>query len=86
MGWTPITATIAPVTRPMNAHRRNPAASAVAIHNASAPSLASGGICVVNIHAISNAAWLVVAMIARLSPPEISGIAIASDKRPSSGI
>ena len=45
---------------------------------------ALGGISVVMIQAISSAHWLAVAMIARLRPPEISGITMASASRPSS--
>ena len=55
-----------------------------ATRRAAAPA-ASGGIRRSGSRPSASPAWLAVAMIARLMPPEISGIAMASDSRPSSG-
>ena len=47
--------------------------------------LVAAVIMVCMIHTIRSAHWLVVAMMARLSPPVIEGTTMASERRPKSG-
>ena len=78
-------ATSRPVSSPTITHKAKPETRATSSQQASCAPAASGGITAVRIHAISSPDRLAVAMIARLMPPEISGIAIARASRPSSG-
>ena len=85
IGCTPMVATRKPVSSPISVHSRSPASSATATIAVVSMLPAPAGSQVDMIHAISSAHWLVVAMMARLSPPEISGMTMASARSPSSG-
>jgi len=86
IGCTPRNATIAPVIIPITKDVASPAANASTI----TPNIAWGGlvgpIILVMIAAMTRAERLAVAMIARFSPPLMSGIIMAKARMPSSGI
>src|SRR5271165_5546731 len=86
IGCTPRKATIAPVISPTTNDVTNPAVSASAITPAIACGGVAGPIILVMMAAITRAERLAVAMIARFSPPLISGIIIAKARMPNSGI
>ena len=86
IGCTPRKATIAPVISPTTNDVTKPAASASAITPAMACGGLAGPIILVMMAAMTRAERLAVAMIARFSPPLISGIIMARARMPSSGI
>lgn len=81
IGLAPVCAMIAPISQPAAA----PVASAAATPASTTPAPASAPPCDWITQAIASPAMFAVKVTARLKPPEISGISIASVKRPSSG-
>src|SRR5215470_17839894 len=74
-----------PAMKPMRAHSASPASIASAMTPAVGSAAAPAPSIDVMIHAMRSEHWLAVAMMARFSPLEMSGMAIARARMPSSG-
>ena len=85
IGWTRSHATIAPLKNPTRSDMPNPASKARVMTPVSSNGELSGPSSRVRIAAMTSPQRLVVATIARFSPPLMSGIIIARVSRPSSG-